>query len=73
MIQESALFDVTIGAYNGGQVCELAGSFLLYQISNKDDKKDIAFRNHLSVFRNEIGLQAQRIKKDFPISITASK
>ena len=43
MIQESALFDVTIGAYNGGQVCELAGSFLLYQISNKDDKKDIAF------------------------------
>ena len=70
MIQESALFDVTIGAYNGGQVCELAGSFLLYQISNKND---IAFRNRLSVFRNEIGLQAQRIKKDFPISITASK
>ena len=73
MIQESTLFDVTIGACNVGQVWDLVASFLLYQISNKDNKKDIAFRNGLSVFKSESGLQAQRIKKDFPISIIASK
>ena len=31
----SGLFDVTMGAYDGANVCELVGSFLLHQLSNK--------------------------------------
>ena len=33
--KESGLFDVTIGAYDGAEVCELVGNFLLYQLSDK--------------------------------------
>ena len=39
--QESGLFDVTMGAYDKVEVCELVGNFLLYQVLNKYNKKDI--------------------------------
>ena len=36
---ESGLFDVTKGAYDGAEVYELVGSFLLYQLSSKYNNK----------------------------------
>ena len=64
---ESELLDVTIGAYDGAEVYELVGSFLLYQLSDKYNKKDIGlYRDDgLEVFKNKGGPQAERIKKDF--------
>ena len=65
---ESELFEVTIGTYNGAEVCELVGSFLLYQLSNKYNKKDIGlYRDYgLTVFKNKSDPKAERIKRDFP-------
>ena len=65
--KESGLFDVTMGAYDGAEVCELVGSFLLHQLSKKYNKKDIGlYRDDgLAVFKNKSGPQAERIKKDF--------
>ena len=37
--KESGLFDITMGAYDGAEVCELAGSFLLYTLLWKYNKK----------------------------------
>ena len=65
--KESRLFDVTMGAYNGAAVCEFVSSFLLYQLSNKYNKKDIGlyWDDGLAVFQNKSGPQAEKIKKDF--------
>ena len=41
--KERALFDVTMGAYDGAEVCELVGSFLLYALSLKYNKTSIGF------------------------------
>ena len=56
-----------MGPYDGAEVCELAGSFLLHQLSNKYNKKDTGlYRDDgLAVFKNKSGPQAERIKKDF--------
>ena len=56
-----------MGAYDSAEVCELAGSFLLHQLSNKYDRKDIGLYrdDSLAVFKNKCGPQAERIKKDF--------
>ena len=39
--KESGLFDVTMGAYDGAEVCELAGIFILYQLSRICDKNNM--------------------------------
>ena len=67
MKKESRLFDVTMRAYGGAKICELVGSFLPRQLSNKDNKKHIGFYRDdgLAVFNNECGPQAQGIKKHF--------
>ena len=64
--QESGLFDVTMGAYDKVEVCELVGNFLLYQVLNKYDKKDSLYQDDgFTVFKNKSGPQAERIKKNF--------
>ena len=35
MKKQSGLFDVTMGAYDGPEVCELAGTYMLSLISEK--------------------------------------
>ena len=57
----------TMGTYDGAEVCELVGSFLLHQLSNKYNKKDIGLyrEDGLAVFKNKSGPQVERIKKDF--------
>ena len=65
--KESELFDVTMGAYDGAEVCELVGIFILYQLSRIYNKNDIGlYRDDgLAVFRNTSGPQAEKIKKHF--------
>ena len=61
------MFDVTVGTYNGVEVFELAGSFLLYVLSLKYNKTNIGlYRDDgLAVFRNICGLHCEKIKKEF--------
>ena len=45
--KESELFDVTMGAYDGAEVCELVEIFILYQVSRKYN------RNNKGVYRDD--------------------
>ena len=45
--KESGLFDVTMGAYDGAEVCELVEIFILYQVSRKYN------RNNKGVYRDD--------------------
>ena len=73
-IKKDGLFDVTMGAYDGAEVCELAGTFSLDKISEKYDKNSIdLYRDDgLSVFKNKSDTHLnirkkilQKIFKDF--------
>ena len=61
------LFDVTMGAYDGAEVCELVGCYILNKLSGKYNKSKIGlYRDDgLAVFENISGPQSERIKKDF--------
>ena len=55
--RDSGLFDVTMGAYDGAEVCELVGNYLLYKLLKSYEKKDIG------LYKDE-GLAVLRIKVD---------
>ena len=59
--------DVTIGADDGAEVRQLVRIFILYQLSLKYNKNNISLYrdNDLTVFRNESGPKAEKIKKHF--------
>ena len=61
------MFDVTVGAYDEAEVCELVGSFLLYAFSLKYIKTNIGlYRDDgLAVFRNVSCSHIEKIKKEF--------
>ena len=65
--KKGGLFDVTMGAYDGAEVCELVGTFLLNKIAEKYPKENIGlYRDDgLAAFMNLSGPQSERIKKDF--------
>ena len=67
MKREGNLFDVTMGAYDGAEVCELVGIFMLNKISEKYNKNDVGlYRDDgLAVFKNMSGSESERIKKNF--------
>ena len=52
--------------YNGGEICELIGTYLLYQINNIISKENIGlYRDDgLGIFRNMSGPEVERKKKD---------
>ena len=64
---KSGIFDVTMGAYDGAEICELVGIYILSILSTKCGKGNIGlYRDDgLSVFENLSGPQAERIKKEF--------
>ena len=66
MKEDSELFDVTMGAYDGTEECELAGTFLLYKLSLKYNKNDIVlYRDDgLAIFKNISGPKSEKIKKN---------
>ena len=64
---KSGLFDVTMGCYDGAEVCELIGTYALAKLpAGKVEKSDIGlYRDDgLAVHRNASGHDAERIKKD---------
>ena len=65
--KNTGLFDVTMGAYDGAEVCELVGMFILSQLSNYCSKAFIGlYRDDgLAVLKNESGPNAEKTKKEF--------
>ena len=61
----SGLFDVTIGAYDGPEVSELVGTFLLYKLSLKYNKNNIGlYRDDgLAIFKNISDPKSEKVKK----------
>ena len=73
------LFDVAMGAYDGAEVCELVGTFLLEKNSEICNKSNIGLYrdDSLSIFRNKSGTQLEKMKtklkrlfKEYDLDIT---
>ena len=65
--KNGGLFDVTMGAFDGAEICELVGTFIIDIIGTKYKKEDVGlYRDDgLAVFKNLSGPENERIKKDF--------
>ena len=63
--RDSDTFDGTMGAYNGAEICELVGIFMLLLLSKKYSFNNIGSYcdDTLSVFRNICGQKAEKHKK----------
>ena len=55
-----------MGAYDGAEVCELVGTFLLYKLSLKYNKNKIGLYHDdgLAIFKNISGPISEKIKKN---------
>ena len=53
-----------MGAYNGAEVCELIGIYMLYLIVKKQDSKNIGLcrDDGLAIFKNASGPTPEKIK-----------
>ena len=58
---------MTMPVYDSAEVCELAGIFILYQLSLKYNKNNIGlYRDDgLALFKNISDPQAEKVKKHF--------
>ena len=54
-----------MGAYNGAEVCQLVGTYLLNILSKKYNKNDLGlYRDDgLAVLKNKSGPQSQQVKE----------
>ena len=75
MKKESGNFDVTMGAHDGTEVCELIGIYMLYLIGKKFDSKNIRlYRDDgLAVLKIVSGPASEKIKKTFTIFVEAKR
>ena len=57
MKKDSVLFDVAIGAFDGAKVCEHVSNFLLYNLSEKCKRKNLALHRDdgLAIIKNVNG------------------
>ena len=64
--KQSGLFGVTMGAYDGAEVCELVGTYMLSLISKKYNKKDFGLYRYggLGVVKNKSERETEKIKKN---------
>eukprot|EP00795_Rhopilema_esculentum_P011087 gene11087-biopygen13455 len=64
--KDSHMFDVTMGSFDGAEICELVGLFILNKLGAKYGKGNIGrYRDDgLAIFKNTPGPQAERIRKD---------
>ena len=64
--KDNSSFDVTMGSYDGAEVCELVGLFILNDLCNIYGKENIGlYRDDgLAVFKNITGPHADKIRKD---------
>ena len=60
-------FDVSMGAYDGAEVCELSGIFMLSIFSKHISKNHIGlYRDEvLAILKNTSGPEAEKLKKSF--------
>ena len=60
-------FDVKMGSYDGAEICQLVGIYILSRLSSIIDKNDCGlYRDHsLSVLGNVNGQQINRVRKNF--------
>ena len=65
--KNTKLFDVAMGAYDGAEVCEIVGLFLLNNLANKYDKNSVGlYRDDgLALFKNINDHRADKIRKEF--------
>ena len=65
-MKKDGLFDVKMGPYDGAEVRELVGTFLLDKISVQYDKNSIVLYrdNGLSVFKNSIRKNKKELTKN---------
>ena len=61
----TALFDAAMGSYEGAEICELVGLFILNGLGNTYEKENIGLYrdDRLAVFKIITGQQADRIRK----------
>ena len=64
------LFDVPMGCYDGAEVCLLVGAYALSTLSEnlKVGSVGLYRDDGLGVFRDVLGLQADRLRKDISYS-----
>ena len=62
----SSMFDVTMGSFDGAEVCELIGLFLLNNLSEKYGKNNVGLYRDDGLFipRNASGPQSEWTRKD---------
>ena len=60
------MFDVTMGSFQGAEVCELVGLFILNDLANNYGTNNIGlYRDDgLAIFKNTTGPQAERTRKE---------
>ena len=65
-IDSNGDFDVTVGSFDGAEVCELAGLLMLNELSKTFDKDNIGlYRDYgLSVFKNYNSHQNDKVRKE---------
>ena len=63
--KQGGLFDVSMGAYDGAEVCELMGTYMLNLLFKKYKKNDFGlYRDHgLAILKNKSGPQSEQTKK----------
>ena len=61
-----SLFDVTMGSFDGAEICELVGLFVLNKLLNMIPAKDLGlYRDDgLAVLRNKSGPEMERTRKN---------
>ena len=64
--KQGGLFDVSMGAYDGAEVCKLVGTYMLNLLSKKYSKNDFGlYRDDgLAVLKNNSGPQSEQVKKN---------
>ena len=64
--KQGGLFDVLMGAYDGAEVCELVGTYMLNVLSKKYNKNDFGlYRDDgLAVLKKKSGPQSKQVKKN---------
>ena len=63
--KQGSMFDVTMGSYDGAEVCEIVGLYILYLISQEIDGIDVGlYRDDgLAITRNTSGPEIDRTRK----------
>ena len=64
--KQGRLFNVSMGAYDGAEVCELVGIYMLNVFSKKYNKNDFRLYQDdgLAVLKNKSGSQSEQVKKN---------